>query len=182
MQRYQPLMMASQLVLLLIIAVLLFCIFDRQRKTELHAAWEYNVVSTDDLVLDDALQILGSDGWELVSARRAGLVSGNGEQGFECIYKRRTESASASKEYRDAMISYLTLQKKRDAELSIHERRIDELQRTQADHLASNPQLAMELGNKINQERAAALRIIQRYAVQLDNALDGIAKARPPLN
>ena len=48
--------------------------------------WEYMAESVQDDFLDTRMAILGSSGWELVSARRA--TSGTKEGCYEMIFKR----------------------------------------------------------------------------------------------
>jgi len=47
--------------------------------------WEYAIHSPDDSGLDDRLELLGNQGWELVFARRASSSSG---AGYEMIFRR----------------------------------------------------------------------------------------------
>lgn len=48
--------------------------------------WEYRIEGIPDLRFDEAMASLGSDGWELVFARRAS--GANDEMAYECIFKR----------------------------------------------------------------------------------------------
>lgn len=49
--------------------------------------WEYMIVSPEDAEFTKAMDRLGADGWELVSARRATSGSG-GDASYEMILKR----------------------------------------------------------------------------------------------
>jgi hypothetical protein len=73
-------------------------------------SWEYNIVTPDDAVFVDVLDIMGRDRWELVATRRA--TSGDGAAArvaYECILRRRTSMPPASNEYRKAVAEYIRL-------------------------------------------------------------------------
>lgn len=51
--------------------------------------WEYKIESIDDTTFDQTIQRLGSDGWEIASARRAVSGEGSNSHGiYEVIFKR----------------------------------------------------------------------------------------------
>ncbi|MBD0390840.1 MAG: type IV pilin-like G/H family protein [Nostoc sp. C3-bin3] len=56
--------------------------------------WEYKIESIDDVVFDATMHRMGSDGWELTSARRALSGEGSSRQGlYEVIFKRPATEA-----------------------------------------------------------------------------------------
>ncbi|MHC5597701.1 MAG: type IV pilin-like G/H family protein [Nostoc sp.] len=56
--------------------------------------WEYKIESIDDVVFDAAMHRMGSNGWELTSARRALSGEGSSRQGlYEVIFKRPATDA-----------------------------------------------------------------------------------------
>ncbi|MEH2038356.1 type IV pilin-like G/H family protein [Nostoc sp.] len=56
--------------------------------------WEYKIESIDDAVFDAAMHRMGSNGWELTSARRALSGEGTSRQGlYEVIFKRPATEA-----------------------------------------------------------------------------------------
>ncbi len=56
--------------------------------------WEYKIESVEDLVFDQVMQRMGSEGWELASARRALAGEDSSSRGiYECIFKRPATKA-----------------------------------------------------------------------------------------
>ena len=87
----QPINTAIFLGILLVLIANLFAT-SRPRTT----IWEYTIASIDDIVLNQEMQRLGAEGWELASSRRA--VSGEGESSkglYELIFKRPITKAQA---------------------------------------------------------------------------------------
>lgn len=80
------------LLALLLLATLLMPIVGRAPKPR-PAGWEYKIADIDDLAFDTQMATLGTDHWELVSARRAssGGTGSDSKFGYECIFKRPKE-------------------------------------------------------------------------------------------
>lgn len=74
-----------------LISVLLAANFAKlqQIRTMDEVGWEYDVVTIGDDEWDSAADKVGSQGWEIVSARRASDARNN--FAYECIVKRRKQ-------------------------------------------------------------------------------------------
>ena len=59
----------------------------RQLSSAVDLGWEYDVVTIGDSEWDSVADKVGSQGWEIVSARRAS--DSNDNFAYECIVKRR---------------------------------------------------------------------------------------------
>lgn len=78
--------------------------------------WEYKAIAPADEISSDVLDILGRDGWELISSRRANASESNTPKWVsECLLKRPCNRPKASDEYRAAVDEYMKLQAEYDA-------------------------------------------------------------------
>ena len=73
------------IILLFIITIIGFIFIGDIRPT-----WDYNLVSFEDSSFREDMNTMGSQGWELVSARRAVTGEGEASRGiYECIFRRK---------------------------------------------------------------------------------------------
>ena len=82
-------LMLGVVALLLVVVIALLAVGlpeEPEAATTAQASWEYKIVSPDDAFFDTEMNLMGKQGWELVTARRA---SGPLDSvSYEMIFKR----------------------------------------------------------------------------------------------
>lgn len=123
-------------------------------------SWEYKIIAPSDDVFAEVMDILGRDGWELVTARRA--TSGDAEHSqasYECIFRQPTRLGPASDELRSAVIEYVQIKANQDAKISLLEQQLRLVEAEKRD--AAVNELVKALGERTKLVSAAAARVVE---------------------